>query len=430
MSNNGDLFNEIRKNEMSMEITKEQLIRILDTLDIGVIYTDIDGNMQFINDMAEDVRNISKEDKIGQNVIDCHAVKGKPHVKKLLDVFKEGSVGHRHRLVRIRDKYFDNKYLVVQNPESEPSGIVLMSQDVTEKIELKKKLDDHYRTLNDQIEKKSHEIEERYKELMKMQQRLMHSEKMSSVGQFVSIVAHEVNNPLDGIKNCLQAINDEPGNLEQTKKYSSLALEAVVKIEEVTRLILNYARPDNYNMEETGIADVVEESIRFTKYKLDRNGIKIVTDYDSGLTVNCSKQHLVQVFVNMIINGIDAINEKRAHVQNGVENEDFVRITIEDAGEDACVTITDSGCGVHTDNVKQLFQPFYTSKKEKGTGLGLYICFNIVYIHNGRISVKSPEGEGASFMITLPKFSYSNVEKSMEKVSKLRERVLQGYVEQ
>ncbi len=418
---------------MSIEISKKQLMQILETLDVGVIYTDIDGNMLYINELAEEIRAIDREDKLGTNVIDCHAIKGRPHVKKLLDDFKDGSVDHRHRLVRIRDKFFDNKYLVVREPGGEPSGIVLMSQDVTEKIQLKKKLDEHYQTLEYEIGKKSNEIEARYEEMMKMQQRLMHSEKMSSVGQFVSIIAHEVNNPLDGIKNCLQEIKEEPDNLEQTKKYSSLALDALTKIEEVTRLILNYARPDNYYMDEVSIKEVIEESIKFAQYKLTRNNIHIDAALDHDISVNGSRQHLAQVFVNMIMNSIDAINEKRDRSpENGNTNgsSDYVRISIQDCGEHACIKVVDSGCGIATENVNELFKPFYTTKQEKGTGLGLYICFNIVYIHNGKISVNSTPGKGTCFTIHIPKYSYSDVGKSMERVSELKDRVLQGYIEQ
>jgi len=416
---------------MSNVISKKQLMQIIDTLDVGVIYTDIDGNMLYINDLAEEIRDIDRNEKIGTNVLDCHAEKGKPHVKKLLDSFKDGSVDHRHRLVRVKKTFFDNKYLVVREPGEEPSGIVLMSQDVTEKIQLKKKLDEHYRILEDEIEKKSREIEERYEELMKMQQRLMHSEKMSSVGQFVSIIAHEVNNPLDGIKNCLEAIQNEPENHEQSQRYIPLALDALNKIEEVTRLILNYARPDNYYMDEISINDVVRESIRFIDYKLKRNVINIEADIETEISVNGSKQHLVQVFVNMMMNSIDAIGEKRV-AGNGKSDpaSDMIRISLKDCGENACVTITDTGCGIETEDIQQMFKPFYTTKMEKGTGLGLYICYNIVYIHNGKITVDNTSGKGASFTIQIPKYSYSDVEKSMEKVSKLKERVFQDYLEQ
>ncbi len=425
-------FNISRKN-METEITKEQLMQIIDALNIGVIYTDVDGNMLFINEMAEEIREITRSDKLGTNVINCHAPHGRSRVKKLLQEFKDGTVEHRHRLVRIKGKYFDNKYLVVRGEDSRPSGMILMSQDVTEKIQLKEKLDEHYRTVEDEIEKKSKEIEARYEELIKLQQRLMHSEKMSSVGQFVSIVAHEVNNPLDGIKNCLHAIQDEPEKLEQTKKYSALALEALTKIEEVTRLILNYARPDNYYMEEIEINSIIEESVRFTRYRLERNNIPIETDYVNELAVNGSKQHLVQVFVNLIMNSIDAINEKRSITLNRQKkngDSDVIRISVEDSSECVCVKVTDTGCGISTKDTKQLFRPFYTTKKDQGTGLGLYICFNIIYIHNGKISVDSTSGIGTSFTIHIPKYSHRDNEKSMDKVSKLKEKVLQGYIEQ
>jgi len=408
-------------------------MQILETLDVGVIYTDINGNMLYINKLAEEIRGIDRNDKLDTNVVDCHAPKGRPNVKDLLAKFKNGSIDHRHRLVRIRGKYFDNKYLVVREPGAEPSGIVLMSQDVTEKVQLKQKLDKHYQTLEDEIEKKSREIEARYEEMMKMQQRLMHSEKMSSLGQFVSIIAHEVNNPLDGIKNCLQEIKEAPDNLEQTRKYSSLALDALTKIEEVTRLILNYARPDNYYMDEVSITEVIEESIKFAHYKLARNNIRLDAGLEHDISVNGSKQHLAQVFVNMIMNSIDAINEKRGKASDNQKSNgssEYVRISIQDCGENACIKIEDSGCGIATENVNELFKPFYTTKKDKGTGLGLYICFNIVYIHNGKISVTSIPGKGTSFTIQIPKYSYSDVGKSMEKVSELKDRVLQGYIEQ
>jgi two-component system NtrC family sensor kinase len=280
-------------------------------------------------------------------------------------------------------------------------GIILTSKDVTEEVRLRAELDKHYRTIEEQIKKKEEEIEEKYREILAVREHLMHSEKMFAIGKFISVVAHEVNNPLDGIENCLRMIVQEPDNIEQTKRYAELALEAVIRIENFLRVILDYARPHNYEIELVDLSRVIKKVVDVVRYKISGKDITIGLEVEDGILVGGISHHLEQVFLNLLLNSIDAIEEKKNNLGDlsfigeiyirAVKKEDFVH-----------VEVSDNGCGIREEHLSKIFSPFFTTKKEKGSGLGLYICYNIINSHGGKIKVESSPNVGTTFTISLP----------------------------
>jgi signal transduction histidine kinase len=222
---------------------------------------------------------------------------------------------------------------------------------------------------------------------------LAQSEKLAAIGQLAAGVAHEINNPLDGIQNCIRAVMAEPEDEEQTKVFLPLALEGLYKIEVLVKQLLDYAKPKSQEMKICNISSILEESISLTRFKLKEKQIQLITDYKQDrFKIHGEAQYLGQVFVNLILNSVDAMDKKGKLI-----------IKFDGNNEKAFIKIIDDGCGIPKENIKKIFDPFYTTKQKKnGTGLGLYLSYNVIKAHGGDIFVTSKVNSGSEFIIELP----------------------------
>lgn len=375
---------------------KETLVSILDNLDAGVIFVDQNNNITFLNKSAENIRQIKSEERLGTSILDCHGGKVNDQVLEVMDSFKNETCVSRHKLIRAKDRYFDNVYNIVKDEEGKFLGVVLLSQDVTEKKELEEKLKQANEELEGKVKQRTEEIHKAYEQLKIAQQQLMQSEKMSAIGQFVSGLAHEINNPLDGIQNCLQAILNDLNNTDQTKNYIELSLDGLYKIELLVRKLLDYAKPHEYEKNPVEINSVLENILSLTTLKLSHKKIKLIKEFNPSLpSVYGDCHYIEQVFLNLIINAIDAMEHRgELTVKTDVAKDSFVKIVV-----------ADTGCGIPRENLSKIFDPFFTTKQKcNGTGLGLYLSYNVISQHGGKISVKSKEGKGTEFTVMLPAF--------------------------
>jgi two-component system NtrC family sensor kinase len=244
-------------------------------------------------------------------------------------------------------------------------------------------------------------LEKAYRELEHAYASLIQSEKLASLGTLSAGLAHEINNPIAGIQNCIRRIKNNPGRIEQNKVYLEMMEEAANRIETVVRSLLDYARPRDMDFQFTRIETIMEKSILLVAYKLEKYQITVTKEIQQGLPpIYASEHHLEQVLVNLILNAIDAIEEK-CQKKRGCRRS--VRIQIYQKKDTIVIIIEDTGIGIAEENLTRIFDPFYTTKKlGKGTGMGLPVCCNIIKAHNGTISVRSTPGKGTVFRIKLP----------------------------
>lgn len=244
-------------------------------------------------------------------------------------------------------------------------------------------------------------LEDAYHELQMAQAKLLQSEKMASIGTMAAGLAHEINNPLAGVQNCLNRINRNPDNHEQNARYLKMMNEAVGRIEQVVRQILNYSRKQDLNLKEVCLDEVISKSLLLVTYRLEKNQIK----FEQHIPENCprilgSAHHLEQIFVNLLMNSVDAIEERAAQIG---DYEKKIEFKAEVIGNEVYCSLKDNGIGIPEEKVSKIFSPFFTTKQiGKGTGLGLAVSYNIIQAHNGRIEVKSEWGKGTRFDIWLP----------------------------
>ncbi|WP_462253800.1 tetratricopeptide repeat-containing sensor histidine kinase [Ekhidna sp.] len=242
--------------------------------------------------------------------------------------------------------------------------------------------------------RKAIELQRNNEELKHTQSLLITSEKMASLGVLAAGVGHEINNPLNFIKNGVEAISKKMENNkdDEMNSYLKIVNEGVSRATNIVKSLSHFSRK-GHNMEEVcNLQEIIENCLLILHNKI-RNKVNIVTNF-TKLKVNLkgNEGRLHQAMMNILANAEQAINGKGTIEITTLKRKDHIEIWIEDDGE-----------GIPEDNLMKISDPFFTTKAPgDGTGLGLFITFSIIEEHNGNIEVTSNMGEGTKFTITLP----------------------------
>jgi len=233
-----------------------------------------------------------------------------------------------------------------------------------------------------------------YEDLRKTQEQLLHSEKMAAVGQLISGVAHELNNPLTAILGYSQLLTSGGQMNAQGLEYSEKLYKQAQRTHRIVQNLLSFARQHKPERIPVSLNKIVEDTLALRDYDLRMSNIRVHLDLAADLPMTAADPHqLQQVFLNMVNNAVDAILEK------SVDGDLWVSTGGKE--QKLFVEFTDSGQGVK--DPSRVFDPFYTTKPVgKGTGLGLSICYGIITEHGGTIRVKNVPPHGASFTIEIP----------------------------
>ncbi len=236
-------------------------------------------------------------------------------------------------------------------------------------------------------------LEKSKEDLETAQKQIYQAEKLASIGRLASGVAHQVNNPLNGIKSCLYAINNEPDNKELVKEYLDLISEGIDNIEMVVKKLLGFARQQPISNNLININESIQKVINLFEYRLKAKNIDIQLHLNNSIPNVRIEYHLFQeVVMNLVLNSADAIEDKG-----------YIHIYTYLLNNTVCLEIKDNGCGIEPKNIKKIFDPFYTTKDiGTGTGLGLSVCLGIIESHGGKITVSSKPLPETTFIVTLP----------------------------
>jgi signal transduction histidine kinase len=233
-------------------------------------------------------------------------------------------------------------------------------------------------------------IEEATKEIREKQEELIKSEKLATIGELATGIAHEVRNPLSGIAIALEIMRDDTTNPEHKQTCSDI-LKEIDRLDRIIRELLKLGRPSKLNLIECSPNEIVERALSLVSFRAREKGIVIEKRLDCGELFLVDYEQIEQVVLNLLINGIEAINGFPA------------KLTVETASSNGYITVSvsDTGSGISEEDMDKIFRPYY-STKEMGTGLGLSITNNIVEIHKGKIRVSSDKEEGTTFTISIP----------------------------
>jgi PAS domain S-box-containing protein len=238
-----------------------------------------------------------------------------------------------------------------------------------------------------------HDLSEiRELERRRVEQQLFESEKLAAVGTLAASIAHEVNNPLEAIKNALfllQSSKDEAANA----RFFGIALKETERVSQIIRRMLGFARRSG-GVEWVEVNQLIEETLVLVEKKLQHSGIRVVTILDPALpAIHAYPDQLRQVFLNLILNAQQAID--------GPGRIKIKTSTCELAAQPSVlVEVSDTGAGISEDVLARIFEPFFSMRKD-GSGLGLWVTQNIVRQHGGSIEVKSSKKEGTTFSLIL-----------------------------
>jgi two-component system NtrC family sensor kinase len=242
-----------------------------------------------------------------------------------------------------------------------------------------------------------HDLGEAYRDLAATKAQLFQSAKLSAIGELAAGVAHEIRNPLTTIIGDTQLLmaDMEPGQPE----YESLkAIErSGQRASKVIGNLLSFSRQEEYELASIDINESINDALSLIVYQIERSNVSIIKDLAVELPlVSASLHHLEEVWINLVLNARDSIPDRR----NG---EIRIASRLDGSGKAVQVLVSDNGCGIPEANRDRLFEPFFTTKDvDEGTGLGLYISYNIIERHNGLIEIDSEEGKGTTVAVTLP----------------------------
>jgi len=231
-------------------------------------------------------------------------------------------------------------------------------------------------------------------ELQTIEHQMRQSDRLATVGQLAAGVAHEIGNPLTSIHSLVQLLERRMQNPDQIKKLERIQSN-IERITKIVRELVDFTRPQATDTQFVQVNDVIQSAVGLMSYDNRRQQIKIDLELEDDLPrVKASPDKLHQVIVNLLVNAFDALKTTG----------DAIRISTGENDTDVTVTVRDNGAGMDTDVMDKIFEPFFTTKDiGKGTGLGLSVSHGIINSIQGKISVSSSLGKGATFLIEIPK---------------------------
>ena len=228
-----------------------------------------------------------------------------------------------------------------------------------------------------------------------MREQMAQADKLASIGELSSGIAHEINNPLGIILGYTQLmLRNEPNGSDRAADLKTIEKQ-VRHCKSIVEGLLNFARTSAPKKELRDIHAVIDDVLHFIRQHSKLDGIEIQTDFDSrvGLLLLDEKK-ISQVLINLLMNAIYAV---------GSQGNITVATGMTDNGQKAFVRVQDTGCGIQTKDLARIFDPFFTTKPTgQGTGLGLSVSYGIIKNHGGDIRVESISGHGATFKLLLP----------------------------
>src|SRR5882724_10388753 len=228
-----------------------------------------------------------------------------------------------------------------------------------------------------------------------LQAKLAHSERMATLGRLVSGGAHEVNDPLAAILGFTDLLLENPEVPANAREDLQIILQETQRTKDIVQDLLSFARQRAVKRELVNVVAILKQTTKLRSYDLQSHGVEVIEEYDENLSaVMGDAQQLQQVFLNILNNAYDAIEESGRRGK--------ILLKTASAGGSIEIRLADNGTGII--DVERIFDPFYTTKQTgKGTGLGLSICYGIVRAHGGEIQCSNnADGMGSTFSIRIP----------------------------
>lgn len=267
--------------------------------------------------------------------------------------------------------------------------------------EMSQKLSDAYNDIKDWSENLNTKVEEKTKELKNVYEQIVQIEKLASLGKLSATVAHELNNPLEGILTYSKLIskrlksNGEDEKYEKILAYLNLISEESARCGKIVKDLLLFSHQSEQEFKDADLVNILDKSVMLINHHLEINNITLEKQYCSdSYAIYCNPQKIQQAIISLLINAIEAMSSRAGGK---------IILKLEKGKGSAIIRITDEGTGIADKDLPHIFEPFFTTKESlKGTGLGLAVVYGIINSHKGRVEVEKTSNSGTTFKLTLP----------------------------
>ena len=262
------------------------------------------------------------------------------------------------------------------------------------------------RLLRDARAELERKVEERTADLRETNEKLIRSERLAATGQLAASIAHEINSPLQAISVLLGSMGKQYRDNVHLIENIDILKQAIGNIRDTVRSLLDLNRPGMELKQPGNVNEVIRQTLTLARNLLKRNQIRVQLDLSPEIpNIQLSPQQMYQLFLNLINNAIEGMigqTEVLVGESRKAEPKKEIHISSRIESEKICIRISDTGPGIPEKDIQFLFDPFFTSKKKMGLGVGLSICYGIVEEHNGTIIAENNKDGGAIFTIRLP----------------------------
>ncbi len=363
----GELSNSIKQMTDTLRLSRQELAEanrnlaylkefsenIIESAPLGIVTIDALLKISYWNREMETITGIRKDDAFNRYIL-----------QTLNWIPAELFMENEQREITLQTPSL-RSYKINISPFKDPSGgYVVIFEDITEK--------------------------------KKMEEQLLQTSKLASIGKLTAGISHEIGNPLASISSLVQELRSLSIDTKDDIRFTSESLRTIdshiERIVKIVRSLGDFARISSAEKTISNIKEILDRTVNLVKYDKRFKNIEFSTDISEIPLFRFNPDKIQQVFLNLILNAIDAMPE------GGKLNVEMKKI-----GNNAEIIFSDTGAGIDEEVIDRIFDPFFTSKPlGKGTGLGLSICYGIIKEHNGTITVKSRKAEGTTFIINLP----------------------------
>lgn len=355
---NMELYASVNQKANSIMQLKEANENIIESSRIGILTLDDLGHADSCNSAFAQLTGRSKEQLIGrrfEEMFQLKSVTNQPNVDS--GNITEGVFINREG----RELSLEIQKTPLKSKENEVYGTLYLVEDVRKRKET--------------------------------QQKLMQQEKLASIGLLAAGVAHEINTPLTGITSYSQLLSSDQSLSEEQKELLDLIQGQSLRAAKIVSSLLNFSRKEGSPKGAVDLAEVLNQTLRFLGHQLQRAHVQVtVVEAKMPLLTEGYPNQLQQVFVNLIVNALDAMPSGGR-----------LQIELKRNQDRAVMVFRDTGVGIGADTRDRIFDPFFTTKEVgKGTGLGLAVVYTIVQDHKGTIEVESEVGNGTAFILNFP----------------------------
>ena len=356
-----------------------------------------EGQIVLVNHQTEQLFGYRREELLGQLV-----------ERLLPGRFRERHVEHRVRYstapmtrpmgasYELRAQRKDGSEFPVEislSPLQTEDGLLITSviRDITEKHKTAEVLRKAHDELELRVQERTAELLKANTERQHAQEQLLKAEKLAEIGALAAGIAHEIRNPLAGIRGAIEVLRENHVDSELQRPIMTEILERVDRLNTAVQDLLEYAKPMSPHKTRLQLRDVLDGTLSTLHHDPRLRGVEILKDYRQVVDVETDLSILERVFVNIILNAAQAMNSAGT-----------LQIAIHDSGTEAVVSFRDTGPGIEQAVLGKIFSPFFTTRSE-GSGLGLALCKKYIEVLGGRIEVSTQLGVGTTFAISLPK---------------------------